>query len=148
VALLFGAATALIGCHPISMSDTDRAFDNAFSAAMKREQPIDLARLERGPWLRVCAVGEDRPASMLPGEKARSGENAFNEFIDGSFLASGEAGGGALAFRYPDGVEIRPLSGLLVSMGSPINRCVARQEAVLVLSPDAGWRFRDYPTGD
>ena len=82
---------------------------------------------------------------MLPGEKARPGENAFDEFIDAPFLAPGQAGGGALAFSYPDGVEVRPLSGLTINMGSAINRCVARQEAVLVAAPDSGWRFRDYP---
>ncbi|MFZ0268737.1 hypothetical protein [Caulobacter sp.] len=141
-------AAALSGCEKASMSDADRAFDTAFSAAMNRGLPIDLVALETGPWSLVCAVGEERPAGMMPGEKARLGEGAFDEFIDGAFLAPGDPGGGALAFRYPDGVEVRPLSHLTINMGSPINRCVARREAVLVNRPDTGWRFRDYPVGD
>jgi hypothetical protein len=146
--LLLATAVALAGCGEIAMSDADRAFDAAFSAAMERGLPIDLGRLETGPWSRVCAVGEERPAGMMPGEKARPGEDAFDELVDGAFLAPGGPGGGALAFSYPDGVEVRPLSGLTINMGSAINRCVARREAVLVTSPDMGWRFRDDPDGD
>jgi hypothetical protein len=52
-----------------------------------------------------------------------------------------------LAFRHPDGVEVRPLSGLTINMGSAINRCVERRDAILINTPDAGWRFRDDPTG-
>ena len=147
-ALLLSMTAVLAGCGEIAMSDADRAFDAAFSAAMARGRPIDLARLETGSWSRVCAVGEDHPSSMLPGERAHPGENAFDELIDGAFLPPGAAGGGALAFSYPDGVEVRPLSGLTINMGSAINRCVARREAVLVDSADAGWRFRDHPVDD
>jgi hypothetical protein len=141
------AAGLLAGCDEVAMSDADRAFDAALTAALARNRPIDLARLETGDWSRVCAIGEDRPASMFPGDRPRPGEAAFDTLIDAAFLPAGQAGGGALAFAYPDGVEVRPLSGLAINMGSSINRCVPRQAAVLVDTPDAGWRFRDYPAG-
>jgi hypothetical protein len=147
-AVLLSAVTVLAACDGIAMSQADRAFDAAFSAAMEDGHPIDLARLEAGSWSRVCAVGEERPAAMLPNEKPRPGEDAFDDLIDAPFLPPGEAGGGALAFSYPDGVEVRPLSGLTINMGSAINRCVTRRQAVLIDSPDTGWRFRDYPDDD
>lgn len=147
-ALLSVAVIAPAGCGEIAMSDADRAFDAAFSAAMTRGSPIDLTLLEPGPWSLVCAIGEARPAEMMPGEKPRPDERAFDELIDAPFLAPSQAGGGALAFRHPDGVEVRPLSGLTINMGSTINRCVTRRQAVLVASPDVGWRFRDDPADD
>jgi hypothetical protein len=141
------AAGPLAGCDEVAMSDADRAFDAALTAALVRSRPIDLAQLEAGDWSRVCAVGEDRPASMFPGERPRPGEAAFDTLIDPAFLPAGQAGGGALAFRHPDGVEVRPLSGLTINMGSAISRCVERRDAILINTPDAGWRFRDYPAG-
>ncbi|HWU14569.1 MAG TPA: hypothetical protein VN157_11225 [Caulobacter sp.] len=140
------SAALLAGCGGVAMSPADQAFDDALTAAMARDRPIDLTQLEAGDWSRVCAVGEDRAASMFPGEHARPGEAAFDTLIDAAFLPAHEAGGGALAFRHPDGVEVRPLSGLAINMGSPINRCVERQAAVLIDTPESGWRFRDYPT--
>lgn len=142
-AFLSVALIALAGCDGIAMSEADRAFDATFSAAMAHGGPIDLTRLEPGPWSQVCAIGEARPAEMMPDQKPRPDEQAFDELIDAPFLTPGQAGGGALAFRHPDGVEVRPLSGLTINMGSAINRCVTRREAVLVASPDVGWRFRD-----
>ncbi|WP_426012967.1 hypothetical protein [Caulobacter sp. DWR2-3-1b2] len=140
------AAGLLASCDEVAMSDADRAFDAAFTTALARHQPIDLARLETGDWFQVCAIGEDRPASMLPGQRPRPGEAAFDTLIDPAFLPAGQADGGALAYTHPDGVEVRPLSGLAINMGASINRCVPRKAAVLVDSPDTGWRFRDYPT--
>ncbi len=139
------AVVLAAGCGEVAMSQADRAFDSALTAALARGRPIDLTRLELGGWSRVCAIGEDRPASMFPGERPRPGEAAFDTLIDSGSLAAGQAGGGALAFAYPDGIEVRPLSGLAINMGSSINRCVPRQAAVLVDTPGAGWRFRDYP---
>lgn len=146
-ALLSVASVVLAGCGEIAMSDADRAFDAAFSAAMADGGPIDLIRLEPGPWSQVCAIGEARPSEMMPDEKPRPDERAFDELIDAPFLAPGQAGG-ALAFSHPDGVEVRPLSGLTINMGSAINRCVTRRQAVLVASPDVGWRFRDDPVAN
>ena len=148
MALAVACAVGLLaGCDEVAMSDADHAFDKALTAALARNRPIDLARLETGDWSRVCAIGEDRPASMFPSERPRPGEAAFDTLIDPAFLPAGQAGGGALAFAYPDGVEVRPLSGLAINMGSSINRCVPREAAILVDTPDAGWRFRDYPAG-
>ncbi len=148
ISLAVVCSVALVaGCDQVAMSDADRAFDAALTAALAQDRPIDLTQLEPGGWSRVCAIGEDRPASMFPGERPRPGEAAFDTLIDGAFLPAGQAGAGALAFAYPDGVEVRPVSGLTINMGSSINRCVPHQAAVLVDTPDAGWRFRDYPAG-
>lgn len=123
------------------MSDADVAFDATMSAALQSEAPITLTNLELGPWTYVCAVGEDQPSEMLVGQKARPGEGAFDYFIDaGSHWGDGP-GKGALAFSYPDGVEVRPLADLAVNMGAPINICVPRERAVLVYKPDHGWAF-------
>jgi hypothetical protein len=144
--LLAYAAGALAGCGQAAISDADQAFDTAFTAAMARKQPIDLTRLETGAWFKVCAVGEDHPSSMFTGARARPGEAAFDTLVDPAFLSPGQLGAGALAFQYADGVEVRPLSGLAINMGSAINICVRRDAAVLIDSPDSGWRFRDGAT--
>jgi hypothetical protein len=128
ISLAVVCSVALVAGCEVAMSDADRAFDAALTAALVQDRPIDLTQLEPGGWSRVCAVGEDRPASMFPGERPRPGEAAFDTLIDAAFLPAGQADAGALAFAYPDGVEVR-------------------QTAVLVDTPEAGWRFRDYPAG-
>ena len=144
IGLAVTCAGLLAGCDDVAMSQADLAFDTALTAALARDRPIDLALLEKGDWSQVCAIGEDRPSSMFPGGHPRPGETAFDTLMDAAFLAAGRAGGGALAFAYSDGVEVRPLSGLPINMGSAINRCVPREAAVLVDTPDAGWRFRGH----
>lgn len=122
------------------MSETDHAFDVALSQELEQGNPIRLTKLEGGDWTKVCAVGEDRPSNMME-EKPRPGERAFHEFIDAGSFYFGGGGRGALAFVYPDGVEVRPLTDLIVNMGSPINTCVLRTDAGLVHSPELGWHF-------
>ncbi len=125
------------------MSAADEVFDAALSRALEQGGPINLADLERGDWATVCAVGEGRPSGMLEG-RPRRGEAAYDEFIDAGSFYFGRGGRGALAFVYPEGVEVRPLTELAVNEGSPINTCVPRTAATLVRSPESGWHFSGY----
>ena len=141
------AALTAGACSEVPMSAADRTFDQALSEALARKQPVNLTRLEPGPWIGVCAFGEDQARSMFArGATARPGERAFDSLIDPGSVYFGRSPIGALAFAYPDGVEVRPLSDLLVSMGAPINRCVTRSEATLTWSPDWGWHFLGHVT--
>lgn len=125
------------------MSVTDQGFDKAMSAALLAGRPIAVTALEQGDWGMVCVVGEDRPANMLPGHSARAGEEAFDSLIDAAAYWSGP--GSAFAFLYGDGVEVRPVTDLHVNMGQPINRCVSREQAILIPDQEIGWRFRGFP---
>lgn len=99
--------------------------------------------MEPGLWTMVCVVGEQRPADMLPDHAARSGEEAFESLFDAAAHSSGPSS--AFAFLYDTGVEVRPVNGINVNMGQPINRCVSREQAVLIRDGEGGWRFRDFP---
>ncbi len=106
-------------------------------------KPIHLFEMEPGGWTKVCVVGEERPADIMPGLAARRGEEAFESLFDASAYWDGPSS--AFAFVYDDGVEVRPVSSLHVNMGQPINRCVSREEAILVRDAEGGWRFRSFP---
>lgn len=129
---------------PPPMSAADHAFDTAISAALSEGRSIAITSVEPGGWSVVCVVGEQRPADMLPEHVARPGEEAFESLFDAAAYWSGPSS--AFAFLYDEGVEVRPVNGLHVNMGRPINRCVSREEAVLVRDGDGEWRFRDFPT--
>ena len=136
------AALMASACTGPPMSADDRIFDEALSKALERKQPVNLAQLERGAWIGVCAVGEGRARDMFArGARARPGERAFDSVIDAGSKVFPGPGVGALAFAYPDGVEVRPLSDLAVNMGEPINRCVNRADATLTWSSAWGWHF-------
>lgn len=132
-----------VGCSSggTSTSAADRRFDAAFSKALSRNAAFDLAALEPGPWTLVCIVGEDKPSSMLPRSKARPGEAQFDTVFDAG-ESFGLLGAGAVAFLYPDGVEVRPITGLAVSQDDRLSRCMPRAQAWLV-KDQYGWRFRD-----
>ena len=144
---LFATAFAVVGAAACGearpMSAADDAFDKAISAALADDVPIAVAAIERGGWTRVCVVGEEQPAHMLPGYAARTGEDAFESLFDAAAYRSGPSS--ALAFVYDDGVEVRPVNGLHVNMGQPINRCVSREQAILVRDGEGGWQFQDFP---
>ncbi|MBL0968379.1 MAG: hypothetical protein IBJ02_04645 [Brevundimonas sp.] len=129
---------------PPPMSAADHAFDKAISAALARGQSIAITSIEPGGWSMVCVVGEQRPANMLPGHTARPGEEAFESLFDAAAYWPGPSS--AFAFLYDEGVEVRPVNGLHVNMGRPINRCVSKAEAILVRDEEGEWRFRDFPT--
>jgi hypothetical protein len=137
------ALNLAVGCSPNGelTSVADRRFDGAFSKALSRGVSFDLAALEPGPWTLVCIVGEDKASSMLPRFKARLGETQFDTVFDAG-ESFGLLGAGAVAFVYPDGVEVRPITGLAVSQDGRLSRCVPRAEAWLV-NDKLGWRFRD-----
>ena len=143
---LFAATLALVGLsacgEPPPMSAADHAFDEAMSAALSEGAPLSVTSIEPGDWTMVCVVGEQRPADMLRGHAARPGEAAFESLFDAAAYWSGPSS--AFAFLYADGVEVRPVNGLHVNMGEPINRCVERDQAVLVPNGEGGWRFRDF----
>lgn len=80
---------------------------------------------------------------MLPRHVARPGEEAFESLFDAAAYWSGPSS--AFAFLYDEGVEVRPVSGLHVNRGRPINRCVSRAEAILARDEAGEWRFRDFP---
>ena len=128
---------------PPQMSVEDHAFDKAISAAMAGGQSFAVTSIEPGSWSTVCVVGEQRPAHMLPGHAARPGEEAFDSLFDAAAYWTGPSA--AFAFVYDEGVEVRPLNGLHVNMGQPINRCVSRAQAILVSDGEGIWRFRDFP---
>jgi hypothetical protein len=134
-------------CGPSSAPTTtdDRRFNRALSQALARRAPIDLAKLETGPWSRVCIVGEDKPSSMLPQFKPRPGEMEFDTVFDAG-ESFGLLGGGAVAFVYPDGVEVRPITGMAVGDSSPLHRCIPRAQAWIIYD-QFGWRFRDAQAG-
>lgn len=141
-----GVVALVASCTGPPMSAEDKAFDAAVSTALEGKTPIELTELEEGPWTLVCAVGEGRARHMFSADvTARPQERAFNSLIDAGSTWFGP-GVGALAFLYPDGVEVRPLSELAVNMGSTLNRCVTRSEAVLAWSPEGGWHFISYPS--
>jgi hypothetical protein len=142
LALFFAVAGASACSAPPPMSAADHAFDKAFSAALADDQPIAFTSIEPGDWSLMCVIGEDRPASMLPDQAARSGEEAFESLFDAAAFWSGPSS--AVAFAYDDGVEVRPVNGFHVNMGEPLNRCVPRAQAVLVRDGGGGWRFRDF----
>jgi len=123
------------------MSADDHAFDRAFSAALSDETAIAFAAIEPGQWSTVCVVGEQRPADLFPGQAARPGEQAFGKLFDAAAYWAGPSS--ALAFLHANGVEVRPVNGLHVNLGEPINRCVSRAHAILVPDGQGGWRFRD-----
>lgn len=129
---------------PPPMSAADYAFDEAISAALANGQSIAVTSIEPGDWKMMCVVGEGRPADMLPGHAGRPGEEAFESLFDAAAYWSGPSS--AFAFLYNDGVEVRPVNGLNVNMGQPINRCVPRARAILVQDGEGGWQFRDFPT--
>lgn len=129
---------------PPPMSAADHTFDNAISAALAEGRSITITSIEQGDWSMVCVVGEGRPANMLPGHAARPGEEAFESLFDAAAYWSGPSS--AFAFLDDEGVEVRPVNGLHVNMGRPINRCVSRGEAILVQDGEGEWRFRDFPT--
>lgn len=93
----------------------------------------------------VCVVGEDRASNMLPGQRPRRSEKAFEYLFDFAVYWPGSGPSSVFAFLYPDGVEVKPVNGLHVNMGAPINRCVARDQAVLIDDGESGRRFRDFP---
>ncbi|WP_156377006.1 MULTISPECIES: hypothetical protein [unclassified Brevundimonas] len=144
---LFATVFAVAGVSacgaPPPMSVADHSFDKAISAALADGQPIAVTSMEPGGWTMVCVVGEQRPADMLPGQAALPGEEAFESLFDAAAYRSGPSS--AFAFLYDEGVEMRPVNSINVNMGQPINRCVSREQAILVPDGEGGWRFRDFP---
>lgn len=125
------------------MSAADHAFDKALSTELSEGYPISIVALEPKNWTLVCVVGEERPKDMLRNHTARPEERAFESLFDAAGYWSGPSS--AFAFVYENGVEVRPVNGLHVNMGEPINRCVPRSEAILVQNGEGGWQFRAFP---
>lgn len=143
-ALALAAGASACGAPP-PMSAADRVFDEALSKALSAGPPVAMTSLEPGGWEMVCVVGESRPSAMMPGQVARPGEEAFQTLFDAAAYWRGPSS--AFAFLYSDGVEVRPVSGLHVNMGRPINRCVPEAQAILVRDREGEWRFRDFAGG-
>lgn len=144
---LFAAAFVVVGVSacvaPPPMSVADHAFDRAISVALAENQSIAVTSIEPDGWNMVCVVGEQRPSDLLRGYAARPGEGAFESLFDAAAYWSGPSS--AFAFVYDEGVEVRPVNGLNVNMGQPINRCVPRAHSVLVRDGEGGWQFREAP---